>query len=259
MKIFPLGTNGFFPSFGRQTASYAIPLGKLLIILDAGSGLFRLAEPEGKKLLEGVSEVHLFLSHYHLDHTFGFYAAFGLLKGKKVTVYAKEIKKVFSEFRTLGYFTIDYSKEYKDFDWKILKEGSNKIKDYEVQIRRQFHRGEGSLAFNFSFGLAYITDSESIKESVNFISGAKFLLHEHWYPGDDLLDNKNTKLEDHNIEGHVTSVGAAIIAKQSGVKKLALIHHHPRADNNQLEKQLKIAKTIFPNSSLAKDLELVNF
>ena len=101
MKLIPLGTNGFFPSFGRQTACYAIPIKKTLIILDAGSGLFRLAEPVGKKLLDGIDEIHLYLSHYHLDHTFGFYAAFKLFNNVKVRVFAPSGRQVFWEFVSL--------------------------------------------------------------------------------------------------------------------------------------------------------------
>src|SRR3989344_4405343 len=98
MKIIPLGTNGFFPSFDRQTACYVIAYGKILIILDAGSGLFRFAESVGIDILKNVKEIHLYLSHYHLDHTFGFYAAFKLFKNKKVTVFGSCEKQVFSEF-----------------------------------------------------------------------------------------------------------------------------------------------------------------
>src|SRR3989344_8977467 len=115
MKVIPLGTNGFFPSFNRQTACYAIPKDKILIVLDAGSGLFRFAEPVGIDLLKNVKEIHLYLSHYHLDHTFGFYAAFKLFKGKKVSVFGSCEKQVFSEFVKLKHFPIDYSREYKNF------------------------------------------------------------------------------------------------------------------------------------------------
>src|SRR3990167_10645191 len=130
MKIIPLGTNGFFSSFNRQTACYAIAYNGRLIILDAGSGIFRFAEPDGKRLLSGFSKIDLFLSHYHLDHTFGFYAAFKLFAGKQVTVYGSHEKQVFSEFVKLKHFPIDFSKEHKNFDWKTVGEGKNKISDY---------------------------------------------------------------------------------------------------------------------------------
>ncbi|MBI4990720.1 hypothetical protein HZB96_01345 [Candidatus Gottesmanbacteria bacterium] len=146
MKVIPLGTNGFFPSFGRATACFAIPFQNTLIILDAGSGLFRLAEPEGKKLLSGVEDVHLYLSHYHLDHTFGFYAAFRLLEKKKVTVFAETERKVFSDLAK-EYFPINFDQEYANFSWQKVLIGNNQIGDYEVKVRKQYHNEAGSLAF----------------------------------------------------------------------------------------------------------------
>ncbi len=245
MKVISLGTNGFFPSFGRQTACYAIPYNKTLIVLDAGSGLFRFAETIGQRLLKEAEEIHLFLSHYHLDHTFGFYAAFKLFEGKKVTVFAPTDKKVFSDLAR-EYFPIDYEKTHKNFMWQKLKIGENKTEKYSVGVRKQDHRGEGSLAFRFSFDLAYITDSEYSKEGIEFVRGVKLLLHEHYLTGSEKVyfDGK-----------HVTTVGAATIAKEANVRKLALIHHYPFADDKQLESQLKLAMTIFPNTILAKDLE----
>src|SRR3989344_8948195 len=112
MTIIPLGTNGFFPSFGRQTMCFAILLGKTLIILDAGSGLFRLAEPIGKKLLTGVDTIHIYLSHYHLDHTFGFYAAWKFFAGKKVTVFGNSAKRVFEELYRQQYIPGFFEKQF---------------------------------------------------------------------------------------------------------------------------------------------------
>ena len=264
MKVIPLGTNGFFPSFGRATACYAIPLKDKLIILDAGSGLFRLAEQEGKELLRGKKEVHLYLSHYHLDHTFGFYAAFKLLKGKKVTVLAESGRQVFWEFVTMKHFPINYSKVHKNFSWQAISEGNHKISSYQVSVRKQDHRGEGSLAFRFSFQersalgrkfeLAYVTDSEPTKESIEFVRGVPLLLHEHGFVG-----KTNIKLNKQIIDGHVTTIGATLLAKEAKVGKLALIHHYPFADDKKLASQLKIARSIFPKTILAKDLEMINF
>lgn len=257
MKIIPLGTNGFFPSFGRQTACFAIPLGKTLIILDAGSGLFRLAEPEGIKLLDGVSDIHLFLSHYHLDHAVGFYGAFKLLKDKKVTVFAQSSRQVFWELVSLNHFPINYSEGHKNFRWEMIEEGTHKIFSYQLQVRKQDHRGEGSLAFRFKFPegeLAYVTDSEPKKESLEFVRDASLLLHEHWYIG-----KSNIKLNDQIIDGHVTTIGAARIAKKVKAGKLALVHHDPFADNMKLNKQLKLARSIFPNTILAQDLKEIEF
>lgn len=262
MNIVPLGTNGFFSSFGRQTMCFAVPLGKTLIILDAGSGLFRLAEPEGKKVLDDVETIHLYLSHYHLDHTFGFYAAPRLLKDKSVTVYGKHPKRVFEELYSQEYVPGNFRKQFSNFSWEEVSEKETKRDGYIVTARKQFHNGAGSLSFRFSLkgkSLAYITDSEPTRESVEFVKGVNVLLHEHYLPGDEVLKTKHVRLEDHFLGGHVTTVGAATIAKKAKVGKLALVHHFPFADEKQLEKQLVSAKNIFPRTSLSQDGKPLQF
>lgn len=249
MQLIPLGTNGFFASFNRETACFAMCYERKLILLDAGSGLFRLAQPEGQKLLSEADEIHLFLSHYHLDHAFGFYGAFHLLRGKKVTVFAPTGKHVFSDIGK-EYFPVEYEKLHQNFSWKILRERENTIDNYTVKVRKQDHRGEGSFAFVFSFGVAYVTDSEYTSSGVDFVRGVKLLLHEHYRPG---------SLEEYFDGEHVTTFGAATIAKEAGIGKLTLIHHYPFADEVQLQSQLRRAQSIFPQTVLAKDLEVIEF
>lgn len=257
MKIIPLGTNGFFPSFGRETACYAVPFKNTLILLDAGSGFFRLAGKEGQKLLKKAREVHIFLSHYHLDHTFGFYAAFELLKDKKVTVLAPTARKVFSEFPPLGYFPINYSIKHKNFRWQKLTEGTHKISSYKVKVKEQNHRREDCLAFRFDFGLTYLTDAKPTRGNIEFMKNTPLLLHEHWFSGEEL--DKIIDFEKQIIDGHTTTIGAALFAKEAEVGKLVLIHHHPLADNKKLEDQFKLARSIFPRIELACDLHKIPF
>lgn len=262
MKVVPLGTNGFFSSHNRQTASYAIPLGKILIILDVGSGIFRLAESEGKKLLLGVNDVHIYLSHYHLDHTYGFYAAFTIFKDKKVTVFAKDTRRVFSDL-SKEYFPNNYDVIHNNFSWKKLNIGENKIADYKVRVRNQYHNGNGSLAFRFCFAnkkeIAYVTDSEPSEEGIEFVKEVDILFHEHYLTGDEILKKEKVKIEDHFSGKHVTTVGAATIAKEARVGKLALIHNFPFYDDKRLQRQLKIARSIFPKTQLSIDLKGIEF
>lgn len=262
MQVIPLGTNGFFPSFGRQTACYAIPYGKTLIILDAGSGMFRFAEPIGKKLLVGVNTIHLYLSHYHLDHTFGFYAAFDLFREKNVIVYAKSGRQVFSEFVQMEHFPVDYQSKHRNFTWVQIEQGEYNQKDYKYKVRRQKHRDETSLGFRFEFedgkSLAYLTDTEPTLESIYFIRGVDLLMHEHDTAKTAKSPNQSALKNLISQGGHVTTQGAALIAKEAKVGKLALIHHDPFADEKQIEKQLILARTKFPNSFLAQDLKIIS-
>jgi ribonuclease BN (tRNA processing enzyme) len=263
MKLIPFGTNGFFPSFERETMCFVIPLNKTLIILDAGSGMFQFAQPVGKKLLSEVNEIHLFLSHYHQDHTFGLYAAFKLFEGKKIRVFAPEGDQEFNAFDTTQDFPEQYVREYPYFSWHMLKTGSIQLVGYRLSVREQRHRTVTSLAYRFQFSqgksIAYLTDSEAGQESIEFVKGVDLLLHEHWMTGKRESIKEKHNWKDFMIGGHVTTIGAATIAKEAGVGKLALIHHYPFYDGNKLQKQLQIAKTVFPQSILSNDLQTIEF
>ena len=263
MKVIPLGTNGYVSSFNRQTACYVIPFEDQLIILDAGSGLFRFMEPVGRQLLKGRKKVKIFLSHYHLDHTFGFYAAFELFTNQKVEVYAYDDKPIFRELVYMFQFPVDFDRKHKNFKWIKVTSQKYKNEGFDFSVRIQKHRNEKSLGFRFEFAggkkLAYVTDADPSRESVNFVKGADLLLHEHETLNVPKYKNKS-KLEDLISEGgHVTTEGAALVAKEAGVGKLFLIHHNPPCDRPELVKDLQKAKKIFPASFMAKDLEEIEF
>ena len=63
-----LGTSGYHPSVARHTAGVVVPEANLL--LDAGSGTFRLVETLGVQPGER-RELDIVLSHAHLDHIVG--------------------------------------------------------------------------------------------------------------------------------------------------------------------------------------------
>ena len=77
--------------------------------------------------------------------------------------------------------------------------------------------------------------------------------------GEEILEKTIAKLEDHFLGKHTTSIGAALIAKTANVGKLCLVHHYPFYDDKQLEKQRESASKIFKNTTLAKDLEEIEF
>lgn len=263
MKLIPLGTNGYFPSFNRQSACYLVLGLKELLILDAGSGMFRFAEASVKKILNNYKEIHIFLSHYHLDHTFGFYAAYQFFKDKKVKVFGRQERQIFWEFVKLKHFPVEYARVHANFSWRTLKEGWNNAGDYIVSSREQYHRGEGSLAYRFQFdngrSLAYLTDTEPNLESVNFVKEVDLLLHEHDSENENSKYREGVEIEKLFNGAHTTTAGAAMIAKSGNVSKLGLIHHNAFMSNKELNQDEKQAKKLFRNSFLARDMEEINF
>ena len=57
MKLIPLGTNGFFPTLGRQTQCFPVLTDDAAILLQAGTGVGRPLAPEVAKLVEGYDRL----------------------------------------------------------------------------------------------------------------------------------------------------------------------------------------------------------
>ncbi|MCZ7663728.1 MAG: MBL fold metallo-hydrolase [Thermoleophilia bacterium] len=88
MELVVLGSAGWIPQQERMTTSLALRVGDVLVVLDAGTGVARLLEPGLRRLLPPPgSAVHVFLSHYHLDHTAGLTYLPVLWPGNPTTVY----------------------------------------------------------------------------------------------------------------------------------------------------------------------------
>lgn len=114
MKVIFLGTAGYIPTEDRHTNCILIK--DLNIILDAGSGFFRFPRFINPK------ELHILLSHFHMDHTSGLTQMKGLLRGKKtetVTVYGhKGVKDAVTRMFNPPYFALPIEKH----PFKILFE-----------------------------------------------------------------------------------------------------------------------------------------
>ena len=66
MKIFFLGTNGWYDTETGNTLSILIETKHEYIILDAGGGFHKIG-----RYIKGSKPIYLFLSHMHLDHIIG--------------------------------------------------------------------------------------------------------------------------------------------------------------------------------------------
>jgi ribonuclease BN (tRNA processing enzyme) len=66
MNAIFLGTNGWFETETGNTLCTLIKTEYYDIVLDAGSGFFKL-----DKYIDGTKPVYLFLSHFHMDHISG--------------------------------------------------------------------------------------------------------------------------------------------------------------------------------------------
>lgn len=93
--------------------------------------------------------------------------------------------------------------------------------------------------------IIYSGDTKPCKSIIELARGADLLIHDS-----TLLSSEERQAEDF---GHSTALGAAKVANESMVKKMALIHFSPRyKDASVLEEE---ARTLFPEAYAPSDLD----
>ncbi len=184
MRLVPLGVNGYLPIGGRHSSCYLVLLEDAAFLLDAGTGAARLHEPEIRKLTEPYSELHVLLSHYHVDHTAGLYYAFTAWRKGPLHVYApvlpfidadpvEAIRRYFCP--PLNSFLLEDS----TIQVHPLAGAEQMIAGHRVRAWAQQHPG-GSVGLRLDDCLAYVTDTVVMMENVDHARGVDVLLHEMW-------------------------------------------------------------------------------
>lgn len=222
MKLHCLGTAGYHPNESRHTSCYAIP--ELELVLDAGSGFFRLG-----KLIQSDT-LHILLSHAHLDHVFGLTFVLDFLATtplRNVHVYgeSEKLKAIREHLFHPLLFPVP-----PDFYWHNLEECGNRfsIGTSHVSWFPLEHPG-GSVGYRIdtqTTSLAYITDTTCYPRSPYWseIQGVEWLLHECNFP--DEYEELAIKT------GHSWTTAVLEAAKKQRIKRLLLSHVNPIGDEH---------------------------
>jgi len=234
MKIVFLGTTGYYPTEKRHTCCVIIK--DLNIILDAGSGFFRFP-----KFISSY-EIHIFLSHYHLDHICGLTQLLGLFKGKEVEIYGWKLErsKKFPIFNQ-PYFSIPISQHPFNIKIREIREESFYIKNAKITSKLFTRHTFPVLAYKIEADkkVTYITDIQVGEDEIDFAKDSDLLIHECYY--------LNEFKERAKREMHSTTIEVANLAKKANCKKLALYHLNPSLEERYPDFE-KEAKYIFPNA-----------
>lgn len=264
MRLVLLGTNGFHPTEDGQTACYMLP--DLGIVLDAGSGLYRISQ------YLATDSLHIYLSHAHYDHYLGLFYLIGGVLRKLVT---KSNLAVSDE--TIGTFF----READAFMNRVYLHGSAStladIQKHDIfdasevnwcpLLQEETLVGGGTLAhfplehsaechgFRLDWpghSLAYVTDTIARPKAayVEYIAGVDLLLHDCYLP------NSLAQAAEYTAHSYTDSV--AQVAAKAQVQRLVLIHHNTlglRVGGAELES----AKAIFPNTEVGLDGMEIDF
>ena len=232
--LIPLGLNGYIPTFGRHTTSFLVLSDEVAIILDAGTGIARLAEPALRERLAAYDTVHVILSHYHLDHVIGLFYLSALAEGKTVhvlgpapplTEYGPE--QALTQLMSPPLSPRLFTGHYDDIHLHDIGTAPFHIGGIPFTAWPQRHPG-GSIGLRMGNALAYMTDRAMDPADARHIQGVDLLLHEVWFTDAEATANPE-KLEIHSSEGAV-----ADFAREAGIARFMPIHHHPTRSEEAL-------------------------
>lgn len=234
-RLVPLGTNGFYASFGRHTMSYLLLVDNRAILLDAGTGVARLIEDSVKRLLEPYSQLDIILSHYHVDHVAGLCYLPGVWPGKEVRIYAPG--KPFVEFspeealsRLLN--PPIYPLVLRDLPIEVVPITTqfSQIGDISLEVWPQKHSGGGSVGMRIADQLIYVTDTPVDLTNTEHAKGGRLLLHELWLTD---AEAANSEVE---RSRHSYLSGVAQFCTESNVEQLMFVHHNPVRNTEDLSR-----------------------
>ncbi|MBF2054770.1 MAG: MBL fold metallo-hydrolase [Candidatus Sericytochromatia bacterium] len=227
-----------------------------LIILDAGTGLRML----GKALIDGGThrqrDIHLLLSHTHWDHIQGI-PFFGPLNfhDNQMTIYGankthKSLEEVIRQQMSPEYFPVSLDDLPAQIHFQALSEERFEVAGLQCESAAFNHPG-GVYGFRIQgegATLVYATDMEYTPESLDprliaFAQNADLLIYDAQYTPDELHTKSGW--------GHSTYLTAAQLAKEAGVKQLALFSHDPEHADSTLREIEAATKKYFPASFLA--------
>lgn len=247
-----------FHKYGGNTLCIEMQCGEHRLLFDAGSGLL----PAGKSLLsEGVSTFNLFFTHCHYDHIIGlpyFAPLFDPRSG--VTIWSGHTggkmttRQIVTEFIRPPWFPIEINEcraRIKTMDFKP----HDLLEPYPgVKIRTGIlnHPG-GAVGYRVDWdgrSVALITDTEHVageydREVLSLIEGVDLFLYDTSYTDEEMVHKKGY--------GHSTWTHAIELAKLSGARNVAFIHHSPLRTDAEMEVIDRLAMDQFPNSFSARE------
>ena len=242
MRVVFLGTNGWYDTETGNTTCALIDAEPWKILLDAGNGIRRLEEPLGDR----GNPVHLFLSHFHLDHVAGLHILGRFDFPGGLSIWGQPgtedaLSTLLAPPFTVPFHNLPYQATIHD-----LAEGTHHL-PFPVTCRYLPH---ASPCFGYRFELegktiAYCTDTGPSPAVIDLARDA------------DLLIAESALRPGQVSEGwpHLNPEMAIAMAKSAGARRLALTHFDAWAYRT-LEERLRVGEEFgesFPGLTIATD------
>ncbi len=236
MKITVLGTNGWYDTPTGNTTCVLIQTNDFNIILDAGNGMVKI-----NGLIDYSKPCYLFLTHLHLDHTFGLHALnlFKFQKPLKFIVPIGQEKDLFQQLRSPFMMNINDLPFSIDF---IKAENLAQTEfPFKVNCLPLVH-AVPDTGYRFEIDgkiIAFILDTGYCDNAVKLAENADLAITEC-----GALPGKATPGWPHN-----DPIMAAKIASEAKARQMLLIHFSPAVYTSieMRKNSVEMGRSTFPN------------
>ena len=240
--------------YGGATSAFLLQAGGKNILFDAGTGLLRSTE-----LLIDEVELHVLISHVHMDHIMGL--AFWrplFMKDREIHIYSEirdgmTIREQLDNFLKPPYWPVGIDlwqgvREYRDI---TVGEAFSVGDGVMVSTMRSNHPNTGTIfrvdwnGKSVVYALDFEHSQEATAELAAFAKDADVLIYDSTYAPDVYPQRKGW--------GHSTWVEGLKIKELAGVKTLLLAHHEIDANDELLDSLQTKLRELDKNILLAKE------
>jgi len=235
-----------------------------VIVVDAGTGIKRLGDRLIKETGKGRLNIHLFLTHFHLDHIIGIPFFAPLYSANAVlTVYApsspREGQDYLKKIMSGRFFPVDFEEAPSKKFFKKMPEDELKISEVLISACPLLHP-QGSVAYRLQEGersIVMATDTEHPEFGVDqrltsFVNQADILVYDAMFTPEEYKSGRKGW-------GHSTWLAGTEIARAAGVGSLYLSHFNPDHSDKNIDEFISLAKNKFPHTFGAREGKSVIF
>jgi phosphoribosyl 1,2-cyclic phosphodiesterase len=245
-------------TYGGNTACVEVRCGDTVLILDAGTGL----RPLGQALrAEGVTTLHLLLSHVHLDHVIGlpfFEPAYDphtrlVIRAGNLLPEAR-LRQTLERLLSVPFFPVSPDVFRAAVDCVDFRAGEAFQLPGAVHVTTApLNHPDRATGYRIQWqgrSVCYVTDTEHPASGLdarilNLIQGTDLLIYDSTY--------NTATYPAHKGWGHSTWEAGVALAQAGEVRGFALFHHDPDADDAALAIVEQQAQATFAGAFAARE------